>query len=176
MDTRILKIAGAAALATGLAACATYPAPGYPPTAGPAYSVVTPPQQQPYYGNTQAAAVEYGRITNVQLVSQGTSAANTNNNTAGTLLGGVVGGVLGNQIGHGGGRAAATILGAVGGAAVGNRLTNPPGGAYAQASGPVYRVWVQMDSGVTRTYDVSAIGDLHPGDRVRVENGAIYLS
>jgi hypothetical protein len=38
----------------------------------------------------------------------------------------------------------------------------------------VYRVAVQTDSGAMRTYDVSATGDLQPGDRVRVENGVIY--
>jgi outer membrane lipoprotein SlyB len=40
----------------------------------------------------------------------------------------------------------------------------------------VYRVSVQTDSGQLRTYDVSATGDLRPGDRVRIENGVIYLS
>jgi outer membrane lipoprotein SlyB len=27
-----------------------------------------------------------------------------------------------------------------------------------------------------RTYDVNATGDLRPGDRVRIENGVIYLA
>lgn len=175
MKTQLLKIAGAAALVSGLAACATGTPYGYQ-VSQPTYSQPTysqPGYSQPGY-SSQVGAVEFGRISNVQLVSQG-STANPNNGTAGTLIGGVLGGVLGNQVGHGGGRAAATILGAVGGAAVGNRIANNQAGAY-NSTGPVYRVWVQMDSGVTRTYDVSALGDLHPGDRVRVENGAIYLS
>jgi outer membrane lipoprotein SlyB len=97
------------------------------------------------------------------------------NAAAGTALGAVAGGLLGNQIGHGAGRAAATILGAAGGAAVGNHIAggNNP---YANTAGPVYRVSVQTDSGQLRTYDVSATGDLRPGDRVRIENGVIYLS
>jgi uncharacterized protein YcfJ len=82
---------------------------------------------------------------------------------------------LGNQVGHGGGRAAATILGAVGGAAVGNHMAGGGQRAYNTA-GPVYRVSVQTDSGQMRTYDVSATGDLRPGDRVRIENGVIYLA
>ena len=106
-------------------------------------------------------------------VSSPASAPLRPNSTAGTLLGAVVGGALGNQIGHGGGRAAATILGAVGGAAVGNRLS---GGNTYNTTGPVYRVSVQTDNGQYRTYDVSATGDLRPGDRVRIENGVIYLS
>jgi hypothetical protein len=35
---------------------------------------------------------------------------------------------------------------------------------------------VQTDQGQMRTYDVSTTGDLRPGDRVRIENGVIYLA
>ena len=155
-NIRILSAACAVAVASALAGCAT---------------------QDPYYGAqnlsaTQQTGVEYGRITNVALVSQG---RNPNNNAAGAALGGVAGGLLGNQIGHGSGRAVATLLGALGGAVVGNNIA---GGnrAYANTAGPVYRVSVQTDSGQLRTYDVSATGDLRPGDRVRIENGVIYLA
>lgn len=170
MNQTIFKIAAGAALAAGLAACGTvdpYGPNNYPvsPSAGAG---------APAYYN-QTAAVEYGRITNVQLVSNGTTASN-GNTTAGTLIGGVLGGVLGNQVGHGNGRAAATILGAVGGAAVGNNIARNSQGPAYNSAGPVYRVWVQTDQGITRTYDVSAVGDLRVGDRVRVENGVIYMS
>jgi hypothetical protein len=37
-------------------------------------------------------------------------------------------------------------------------------------------VTVQTDQGQMRTYDVNATGDLRPGDRVRIENGVIYLA
>ena len=138
--------------------------------------------QDPYYGASapygaypaqQTSAVEYGRITNVSLISQG---GRPGNSAAGAALGAVAGGLLGNQIGHGSGRAAATILGALGGAAVGNNVAGGNNGAYANAAGPVYRVSVQTDAGQLRTYDVSATGDLRPGDRVRIENGVIYLA
>jgi outer membrane lipoprotein SlyB len=56
---------------------------------------------------------------------------------------------------------------------VGNRIANA--NSYPAGS-PVYRVSVQTDNGYLRTYDVSATGDLRPGDRVRIENGVIYLS
>jgi outer membrane lipoprotein SlyB len=114
-------------------------------------------------------SVEYGRVTNVALVSHGTRASGANS-AAGTIVGGVIGGALGNTIGGGAGRVAATILGAIGGAAVGNTLANRP---YTNYAGPVYRVWVATDSGVMRTYDVTAT-NLRPGDRVRIDNGAIY--
>jgi outer membrane lipoprotein SlyB len=171
---RYLPLLGVATLAAGLTACGTvdpYGPNNYPQapiTQSAPYGA--PVQQQ------QAGYVEYGRVTNVALVSNG-STASSGNSTAGTLLGAVVGGALGNQVGHGGGRAAATILGAVGGAAVGNRIAsnNNPNPSYNTA-GPVYRVWVQTDQGAQRTYDVSSTGDLRPGDRVRIENGVIYLS
>lgn len=168
-NTRILSVVSAAALAASLGACASYE---------PDYSAQNFPERgsapRTYpgaYPNQQVGYVEYGRITNVALISSG---ARPGNSAAGSVLGAVAGGLLGNQIGHGSGRAAATILGAVGGAVVGNRIA---GGTPAYATeGPVYRVSVQTDSGQLRTYDVSATGDLRPGDRVRIENGVIYLS
>lgn len=89
----------------------------------------------------------------------------------GAIIGGVAGGLLGNQIGSGGGRAAATILGAVGGAAVGQHLARNANGSTTQAG---YRITMQSDNGVIRTYEVPATGDLRVGDRVRVDNGVIY--
>lgn len=178
---RILSLAAATAMAGALTACAVgdpYGMNNYP--VSQPYPVAQPAPSYPYgtYPAQQQVAVEYGRITNVALIRPATAPAPSPNNTAGTLLGAVVGGALGNQVGHGGGRAAATILGAVGGAVVGNRVTGGgvPAGAYANASGPVYRVSVQTDSGQFRTYDVATSGDLRPGDRVRIENGVIYLS
>ena len=39
---------------------------------------------------------------------------------------------------------------------------------------PGYRITMQSDQGVVRTYEVPATGDLRVGDRVRVDNGVIY--
>ena len=135
-------------------------------------TVVAPGQTYVVPGSTAYAvpAVEYGRVTNVALVNPGTRASG--NSAAGTIIGGVAGGVIGNQIGSGSGRAVATVLGAIGGAAVGNHLANRQNYNYA---GPVYRVWVTTDSGIVRTYDVGTTADLRPGDRVRIENGTIYM-
>ena len=167
---RLFTLASTAALAAGLAACGTYDP--YGPNNYPASPVS---QTAPYgtYPSQPVAGVEYGRVTNVSLIRPATGA--TGGSGAGTVLGAVVGGALGNQIGSGSGRAAATILGAVGGAVVGNRLSGGGAPAYNTA-GPVYRVSVQTDQGHMRTYDVSATGDLRPGDRVRIENGVIYIA
>jgi outer membrane lipoprotein SlyB len=165
---RYLSMASAVAVAAGLAACAA-PDPYGPnnyPVSAPNTSYVVPGQP--------VAAVEYGHITNVQLVS-GAPVANPNRGAAGSVIGGIVGGLLGNTIGHGGGRAAATVLGAVGGAVVGNNLAQRGTNNYA-AGQTVYRVTVQTDTGAYRSYDVAANADLRVGDRVRIENGVIYLA
>jgi outer membrane lipoprotein SlyB len=164
---RVLSAAGAA-LAALLAGCAApYP---YGPNGYPASVPATTNGTNPA---APAGAVDYGRITNIALISNGAAVAGPN--PAGTIIGGVAGGLLGNQIGQGGGQAAATMLGAFGGAIAGSYL----GGGnqvYNTGTGPVYRVWVQTDSGVMRAFDVGSMGKLRPGDRVRIENGLIYLS
>lgn len=168
---RLFALASTVALAAGLAACGTYD-----PYGPNNYPVSQAPAAAPYgtYPSQPVGYVEYGRVTNVSLIRPATGAT-TGSNPAGTVLGAVVGGALGNQIGSGSGRAAATILGAVGGAVVGNRITGGGAPTYA-TTGPIYRVTVQTDQGHMRTYDVSATGDLRPGDRVRIENGVIYLA
>jgi len=177
---RVLSQAGVAALAATLAACAV-PDP-YGPNNYPASPLST---SNPYGTNPPAgsygtvapssapAAVEYGRITNVALVSNGTPVV-TGNDPAGTVIGGLVGGLLGNQIGQGGGKGVATILGAIGGAAAGSYMAG--GNRVYSTGGPVYRIWVQTDSGAMRTFDVTSTGSLRAGDRVRIENGLIYLA
>ncbi|WP_048439310.1 glycine zipper 2TM domain-containing protein [Caenimonas sp. SL110] len=162
MKFRLATLATSAVLVAGLSACASDPyGPNYYPT-----SSVTPIQSAP------SSYVEYGRITNVSMINPGTRVAG--NTTAGTIAGAVVGGVLGSTIGGGSGRAVATILGAVGGAAIGSRLQANQNGMYNTA-GPVHRVSVTTDQGMTREYDVSASSDLRVGDRVRIENGVIYM-
>lgn len=172
-STRFLSLASATVLAAALTACGTadpYRVNNNYPVSQPA-----PTYQSGGYQYQQVNVVEYGRVTNVSLISQGTTTSGSGNTTAGTVIGAVAGGLLGNQIGGGSGRAAATILGAVGGGIVGNRIAANQNPTYNTA-GPVYRVSVQTDQGQMRTYDVSATGDLRPGDRVRIENGVIYLA
>jgi outer membrane lipoprotein SlyB len=147
-------------------ATTTYVAPaGTTAYVAPGTTTVTPAQTY------VVPSIEYGRVTNVALVQPGTRASGANA-AVGTVAGGVVGGVLGNTIGAGAGRAVATVLGAVAGAAVGNNLATRS--TYGNYAGPVYRVWVATDSGVMRTYDVGAT-NVRPGDRVRIDNGVMYM-
>jgi len=166
MKSRFLPIAGAATLAVAMAGCSTVDLYGQP-------APVTYPSGT--YSTTPVAAVEYGRVTNVSLIS-GTpiASATQGRNLAGTAIGAIVGGLLGSQVGGGSGRTAATVLGAVGGGIVGNRMAQNTAPGTVATTNPVYRVEVQTDQGYVRTYDVSATGDLRPGDRVRIENGVIY--
>ena len=178
---RIASIASAVGLATVLSACGTvdpYGPNNYPESSAnqpyyntaPAYPVATyPAGTYP----TQAAYVEYGRVTDVQMMGAAPSGWTPNRSAAGGVIGAIIGGVIGNQIGSGGGKAAATVLGAAAGAVVGSNAGRRD--FAANPNYPVYRVTVQTDQGALRTYDVSATGDLRPGDRVRIENGVIYL-
>jgi outer membrane lipoprotein SlyB len=133
-----------------------YPTSTYPST----YPVATYP----------TAGTEYGRIVNIEYLPVGTNAPG-GTNILGAVVGGLAGGLLGNQIGSGSGRTAATVLGGVAGAAVGNQIARNHQGVTTQAG---YRITMQTDQGLMRTYEVPATGDLRVGDRVRIDNGVIY--
>jgi len=174
---RLASVASALVVAGTLGACSStdlYGPNNYP------VSSVDPARTYPYgtypaQAQAQPGYVEYGRVTNVTMISGGPPGYTPNRSAAGGVIGAIVGGLLGNQVGSGGGRAAATVLGATAGAVAGSNIgrnTAPP----VNAQYPVYRVSVQTDSGQMRTYDVNATGDLRPGDRVRIENGIIYMA
>jgi uncharacterized protein YcfJ len=167
-NTRLASIAGGVALAALASACST----------DRSVSVNVPPQPAPVVSSTTVAppgstvavapaAVEFGRVTNIEYFPGGV--ARTAPNVPGAIIGGVAGAVLGNQIGSGSGRTAATILGGAGGAAIGSQV-----GRTTTATEALYRVTVQTDAGVVRYYDVPGTGDLRIGDRVRVDNGVIF--
>ena len=160
--TRLASLVTSGIAIATLAACSS---------TGPTYGSA-PTYSSPSYPTSSypAAGTEYGRVVNIEYMPVGTNAP-TNTNILGAIVGGVAGGLLGNQIGSGSGRTAATVLGAVGGAVVGNHLARNSAGATTQAG---YRITMQSDQGVMRTYEVPATGDLRVGDRVRVDNGVIY--
>ena len=123
-------------------------------------------------GTYSTAALEYGRVTNIEYMPTGTSAPiSSNSGIIGAVVGGLLGAGVGSTIGSGAGRTAATVLGGVAGAAVGSHVARNQAGV---TTSPGYRVSVQTDGGGMRTYEVSATGDLRVGDRVRVENNVIY--
>jgi uncharacterized protein YcfJ len=166
--TRLASIAGGVAVAALVSACTTdrSVAVNVPPQPGPTYSTTTVAPAPSTYA-AAPVGVEYGRVTNIQYYPGGVSRSGPN--IPGAILGAVAGGLIGNQIGSGSGRDAATVLGGAAGAAVGSQV-----GRSTQVADAVYRITVQTDSGVIRYYDVPASGDLHVGDRVRVDNGVIY--
>jgi uncharacterized protein YcfJ len=161
--TRLTSVAVGTIAAAALAACSSYPL-GPTATAYPTTTTTYPVATYP------VAGTEYGRIVNIEYMPVGTAASN-NGSILGAVVGGLAGAVLGNQIGSGSGRTAATVLGGVAGAAVGNRIARNQQGLTTQ---PGYRITMQSDQGLMRTYEVPATGDLRVGDRVRVDNGVIY--
>jgi len=156
-------VAGVVA-ALSLAACSTTPVGPY----GSTYPATT--TAYPAAGQYPVAGTEYGRILNIEYMPAGT-AAPTSNSILGAVVGGLAGAALGSTIGGGSGRTAATVLGGVAGAAVGNQIARNQQGV---TTAPGYRITMQSDQGVVRTYEVPATGDLRVGDRVRVDNGVIY--
>jgi outer membrane lipoprotein SlyB len=110
-------------------------------------------------------SVEFGTVSRIEVVD--TTQEPTG---GGAVLGGLVGGVLGNQIGEGGGRAAATVLGAFGGALLGNNIEQ---GEAAANSRHYYRIAVQLDSGLLRTFQYYELNGLHVGARVKLDHGVL---
>ena len=185
---RFTAVAAATSLAALLAACgsnptqpvaSSYPTTSYPTTSG--YPTTTYPSASAgtQVQNAPMAAVETGRVTDIQTGQMGATSA-TNPSASRAVVGGIIGAVVGNVIGknidNGHSRTGATVLGAGAGAAIGHRSgQNAEANAAASgAGGPAYRVTVQTDQGAWRTFEVGALGDLHVGDRVRVENNVIY--
>ncbi|MBA2675509.1 glycine zipper 2TM domain-containing protein [Ramlibacter sp.] len=160
--SRLAAIVSGGIVAATLAACSTTTT--YPVSTVPVTTYPTAPM------NTPVAGLEYGRVTNIEYMPVGTT-ANNNRGVLGAIVGGVAGAVLGSTIGGGSGRTAATVVGGVAGAAIGNSIARNQAGATTM---PGYRITVQTDQGYMRDYEVSATGDLHVGDRVRVDNGVIY--
>jgi len=120
------------------------------------------PTAQPAAPAAQPRAVpreRIGSVTAIEPVRQRPQGSG-----AGAVIGGVLGGVIGNQFGHGLGRAAMTGVGAAGGAIAGNNVERNYKTAVVG-----YRVHVRLDNGSSRTFQRKDIGNLHVGDRVRLD-------
>ena len=175
--SRFFSVAASAILLAGLAACDTVPMssdssnyPSYPARSSsyPAqYPQGTYPAQYPQAQYPQGNYVEYGRVSNVEVLRTQEQGRGTG---VGAVLGGVAGAVVGHQIGGGRGRDAATVVGAVGGAVAGNAIEKNRNSNVHET----YRVSVQLDNGASRAYDVPSYGELRIGDRVKIENGQLY--
>ncbi len=109
--SRIISTASALVLTASLAACGT--------AQQPASQVGTYPASPASYPTEQAAYVEYGRVSNIEVVRTEEKGKGSG---AGAVIGGIAGAVIGRQIGGGSGRDLATAAGAIGGAVVGNNV------------------------------------------------------
>ena len=127
-----------------------------------------PYDQRPYdsgYDSSSPQQTTYGVIESIDVVSSNPE----HRIGVGAVIGGIVGGLLGTQVGGGTGRTVATVVGAAGGAVVGNELLK------RRNAGEVYHVRVRANRGNNQTLELEDIGNLRVGDRVRVQNGTIYL-
>jgi outer membrane lipoprotein SlyB len=165
--SRSISVTSSVLLLAGLAACAA------PPMGSPEASPVStypsssyPAQTYPSQ-NQQGNYVEYGRVSNVEVIRTQEAGKGSG---VGAVLGGVAGAVIGHQIGGGTGRDIATVAGAVGGAVAGNAIEKSRSSTVSER----YRVSVQLDNGTIRAYDVPSPGELRIGDRIRIENGQLY--
>lgn len=127
--------------------------------------VIDGPGHAPVAAAPAPVYVQYGTVGRIEEID-----THVGDSGGGAALGALIGGVVGNQIGHGGGRAAATALGVFGGAVAGDNVERANAAA---ASNTVYRVFVRFDDGSTRHFDYRALGGLHSGERVRLENGVL---
>jgi outer membrane lipoprotein SlyB len=176
--SRLMSVTVSVVALAGLAACGSVPMGSYPAsypaqtqtqTQYPAQYPAQYPNQAQYPAQTQQSNyVEYGRVSNVQVLQAQQEAQGSG---LGAIIGGVAGAVVGRQIGGGTGRDIATVAGAVGGAMAGNAIEkNRSPAAVTQT----YRVTVQLDNGGARAYDLPATGELRIGDRVRIQNGQLF--
>ena len=126
----------------------------------------SPPRSDVASAPIAAAPVqgESGRVTSIEVIPIAARPSG-----AGAILGAVVGGVVGNQFGSGTGKAVMTGVGAVGGAVAGNEVEK-----RNKKDDEVYRVFVRLDNGTTRSMDFHRIDELKVGDRVRFDNGQLY--
>ena len=99
---------------------------------------------------------------------QETQQASTTANVVGAIGGAVVGGLLGSTIGGGTGQTIATAVGSIGGSMAGSAVA---GKASAELA---WLVNIRFDDGIDRTVTVSQRPSFRPGDRVRVDNGAVF--
>ena len=166
--TRLVSVVSSVLVVAGLTACAgpmgqpmgqSAPISSYPAS----YPQTNYPVQVP-----QGNYVEYGRVSNVEVLR---SQEQNRGSGVGAVLGGVAGAVVGSQIGGGSGRTAATVIGAVGGAVAGNAIEK---NRNTQPANESYRISVQLDNGAARAFDVPASGELRIGDRVKIENNQLY--
>jgi outer membrane lipoprotein SlyB len=156
-DMNSLKLVAVAASIAALSACAS----------SPSTSSTTTTTSYP----SAPATAQFGRVTNVELVSVQQKPASGIG--AGAVIGGVVGGLLGHQVGGGTGQDIATVAGVVGGALIGNAIQKsqtPP------TVSQLYRVTVQQDNGAVRAFDYAEQPNVRVGDRVRIEDDQLYRS
>lgn len=124
----------------------------------------------PGYGHpSQAACLDCGIVTRIDVVPSGRSAPSA----TGAVLGGIVGAVAGHEIsdrtgGSKGNQNVAAVAGAVAGAAAGNAIQN-------HATGDSYNIHVRLDDGRSVVINQRDLGGIRENTYVRLANGKVVL-
>jgi outer membrane lipoprotein SlyB len=98
---------------------------------------------------------------------QETQKTSTGAAVVGAVGGAVLGGLLGSTIGGGSGQTIATAVGSIGGSMAGSAVAGKAGAET------VWIVNVRFDDGIDRAVTVAQRPNFRPGDKVRVDNGAV---
>jgi len=99
---------------------------------------------------------------------QETQKDSTTGSVVGAIGGAVVGGLLGSTIGGGTGQTIATAVGGIGGSMAGSAVGSKAGAET------VWVVNIRFEDGIDRAVTVRDRPSYRPGDRVRVDNGAVF--
>jgi len=187
------KLGGIVAVAGALAACANTPLNGYGYSSGsqPVYAAnntgyqapppvynnngYPPPVNTTGYNNPPPAPVyntadgsTWGTVVRVDNLSGGAR----KDTGIGAVIGAGVGAIVGNQIGRNinDAKTTGTVAGAIGGGVIGNAIER-----NQNANAQMLRVYVRLDDGSERYWDVSA-AQLQPnvGQRLRIQNDQLY--
>jgi outer membrane lipoprotein SlyB len=94
----------------------------------------------------------------------------TGTSVAGTVGGALVGGALGSLVGGGTGQTMATTVGAVGGAMAGNAIADRHGAET------IWVIDVLCNDGFRRDFTTTQRPTFRSGDKVRIDNGAVFAA
>lgn len=183
LTIKVLHVAIAAVLATGVSACNRSADAG---VAGAGTGVDTSVK----YAKVVSVDPVRSTVNNPKQVCHDETVTHTappkdEHRVAGTAIGAVVGGLLGNQVGGGKGKTLATVAGAVGGGYAGNRIQANK--QHGQVTSSVERKCETVNNSTTKIagYDVryeyngvtrTVRMDHDPGDRVQVQEGVTAVS
>ena len=162
----IRMLVAAAGLGLAGTGCAVDPY-AYDPPSGPA----SYPASSSYPASPHQDVARYGYVESIETITPQRDGGGPG---VGAIGGAIAGGLLGHQVGSGSGNTAATIGGAVVGGVIGHQVEQRVRDRQA-AAGVEYHIRVRLDDGTYQTFRKETHDGIRVGDRVRVEQGNVFL-